>query len=80
MIHTSPSEIDEPENMGKDQPSEIREIRTVVRDFEKNYILHALEKYQWHRGRAALALGINRRTLFKKTKQYGIENTRYEPK
>lgn len=80
MIHTSPSEIDEPENMGKDQPSEIREIRTVVRDFEKNYILHALEKYQWHRGRAASALGINRRTLFKKTKQYGIENTRYETK
>lgn len=43
--------------------------------YEKRLILQALEKAKWHRGRAADALGIHRRTLFKKIKKYRIDRT-----
>jgi PAS domain S-box-containing protein len=43
--------------------------------FEKGYILDLLQKCRWHRGRTATALNINRKTLFKKMRQYGIDNT-----
>ena len=74
MVHTSPSQADASQMIGGSETSEIRDIRTAVRDFEKGYILKALDRYQWHRGRAASALGINRRTLFKKTRQHGIKS------
>jgi DNA-binding NtrC family response regulator len=35
-------------------------------------ILQALEKSRWHRGKAALALGLNLRTLQRKMKSLGI--------
>jgi len=39
---------------------------------EKKLILQALEAHQWNRLRAAKALGINRTTLYKKMKRYGL--------
>ncbi|MDX9786474.1 MAG: sigma 54-interacting transcriptional regulator [Desulfobacterales bacterium] len=78
MLQPSAADGDEPEILAESPPRKIGNIRNVIRDFEKNYILSALERYQWHRGKAASALGIDRRTLFKKTKQYGIENTQIE--
>ena len=75
MVHVSPSGVDARQMTDGGQAFEIQDIRTAVRDFEKGYILKALDRYQWHRGRVASVLGINRRTLFKKTSRYGIKNT-----
>ena len=47
----------------------------AVEDCEKNLILQTLEITHWHRGKAALILGINRRTLFKKMKRLGIDRS-----
>jgi DNA-binding NtrC family response regulator len=40
--------------------------------FEKEYIDHLLKENQWHRSRVAELLGIDRRTLFRKMKAYGL--------
>jgi len=49
-----------------------RELHGAVARFEREYLQQVLHEHQWHRGRAAAALNINRKTLFKKIKQYGI--------
>lgn len=51
-----------------------RNLRTALEAYEKDLILAALEHTRWHRGRAAGQLGINRRTLFKKMKIYGLDH------
>lgn len=44
-----------------------------LEDLEINAILEALRKHKWHRGRAALELGIGRSTLWRKLKRHGIQ-------
>ena len=44
----------------------------AVGAFEKEYIEHLLRENQWHRSRVAELLGIDRRTLFRKMKAYGL--------
>ncbi len=48
-------------------------LHKAVQQFERQYIEHLLNKYQWHRIKVADILGIDRRTLFRKIKSYGIE-------
>ena len=50
-----------------DQP-----LSEATRAFEKKYIQHLLNQNQWHRSRVAKLLGIDRRTLFRKMKSYGL--------
>ena len=50
-----------------DQP-----LSEAVGAFEKEYIAHLLKENQWHRSRVAELLGIDRRTLFRKMKTYGL--------
>ena len=45
----------------------------AVKEFEKQYIQETLEENKWHRSQAAHILGIDRRTLFRKMKAYGLE-------
>jgi len=40
---------------------------------EKQIIIEALEANGWNRQKTAKLLGINRTTLYKKMKKYGIE-------
>jgi len=42
----------------------------AMRDLERAYILHLLVRHDGHRGRTAEALGIDRRTLYRKLKEY----------
>ena len=44
----------------------------AVGEFEKRYIERLLKENQWHRTRVADLLGIDRRTLFRKIKSYGL--------
>ncbi|OQX01402.1 MAG: hypothetical protein BWK80_60000 [Desulfobacteraceae bacterium IS3] len=50
----------------------VQPLQVAAADFEKKYILSALEENQWHRTKVAGLLGINRKTLFKKMKYYGL--------
>lgn len=44
------------------------------KELEKQYILDALRKNNWHRTRTAMELGINKSTLYRKMQKYGIES------
>ena len=50
-----------------------RSLKAAMTDYEKHLIRSSLEASRWRRGEAARALGINRRTLYKKLRQYGID-------
>jgi DNA-binding NtrC family response regulator len=52
------------------KPMSLKEARAEP---EKKLILQALEENNWNRQRTAKALRINRTTLFKKMKRYGLE-------
>jgi len=47
-------------------------LKEALAEPEKNIIRHALEANGWNRQATAKALAINRTTLFKKMKQYGL--------
>jgi len=48
------------------------DLRSVIRQFEKNVILKALDNTRWHRGKAASVMGISRKTLFRKMKDHEL--------
>jgi len=48
------------------------DLFSSVENFEKNVIIKALEKNRWHKEKTASELGISRRTLFRKLKNYGL--------
>ena len=43
----------------------------TLEDVEKNYILQVLETHHQDHGQAAATLGIHRKTLLRKLRQYG---------
>jgi DNA-binding NtrC family response regulator len=47
-------------------------LKKAVSEPEKNIIRQALEAHKWNRQETADSLGINRTTLFKKMKRYGL--------
>jgi len=51
------------------------ELESALARYEKDLVLSALENSKWHRGRAAARLGINRRTLYKKMRKYGLDRS-----
>jgi transcriptional regulator with PAS, ATPase and Fis domain len=48
------------------------DLFSTVEDHEKSLIIKALNENQWHKDRTASALGISRRTLFRKLKNYRL--------
>jgi len=59
-------------NSGEDHDPEDLNFHHTMENFKKNVIIRALEQTQWHKGRAASMLGIDRKTLFRKMKSLGI--------
>ena len=57
-------------------PADIREnadsLGQAMDNFEKNVIRTVLEKNQWRKSRTASVLNVNRKTLFRKMKKYGL--------
>lgn len=53
---------------------EVEEESLSLADKEKEMILKALEKYNGRRKNAASELGISERTLYRKIKEYKIDN------
>jgi transcriptional regulator with PAS, ATPase and Fis domain len=54
------------------QDNQNLKLRTVIESFEKQYIERLLNDHQWRRTKVSSILGIDRRTLFRKMKSYGI--------
>jgi PAS domain S-box-containing protein len=50
-------------------------LRENVDQYESRIILDSLKKYSWNRTQAASALGLPRKTLFRKMKKYNIDDT-----
>jgi transcriptional regulator with PAS, ATPase and Fis domain len=48
------------------------QLKSALANPEKQLILEALDRHQWNRQDTADSLGINRTTLYKKMKKYGI--------
>jgi|GEM_PF-483881 len=57
---------------GKKAEPKSLDFRPAMAKFEKELIVEALTRCQWHRGAAAAALGIGRRTLFRKMQTFGL--------
>ncbi len=51
---------------------ENKDLFASVENYERNVIIKVLEKNRWHKEKTALELGISRRTLFRKLKNYGL--------
>ncbi|MFW2367081.1 MAG: sigma 54-interacting transcriptional regulator, partial [Desulforhopalus sp.] len=67
--------VPEPEeNVFQDEASQScqKGLKSLLDRYEKQVILAALEKNKWHRIQSASELNINRKTLFKKMKQHGL--------
>lgn len=52
----------------------------AVARYEKAYLLNALRKNSWRRGPTAECLGVDRRTLFRKMKDFDLEKDKEEDK
>lgn len=48
-------------------------LREIMEDVERSVILRALREHDYNRTKTAQSLGINRRTLYAKLKQYGLD-------
>lgn len=48
------------------------ELRLALKNFEKGFIVQALNKTNWNKGKASSVLGVPRRTLFTKMKSFGL--------
>lgn len=62
--------LDEVEDMS--DVEEMENLKDAVMQFEKKMIMSALKKNKWHREKAALSLGVPRRTFFRKIKKLGL--------
>jgi DNA-binding NtrC family response regulator len=49
-------------------------LKAALQNPERRLILEALEAHNWNRQETAVALGINRTTLYKKMKRYGVSD------
>ncbi len=66
----NPPEIAASPQANRDNP--FAPLAEALNDAEKMYIEQCLQAHQWKRGRVAQILGIDRRTLFRKMKAYGL--------
>ncbi|MBL7765370.1 MAG: sigma-54-dependent Fis family transcriptional regulator [Chitinophagaceae bacterium] len=76
--HASQSTLSKPIIIGKSDGQKIDTVHPVeevlnLADKEKEYIMRALKKHRGRRRDAALELGISERTLYRKIKEYDIE-------
>ena len=55
-------------------PGSVSPLKDALEEPEKDIIRNALVAFGWSRAKAADALGINRSTLFKKMRKFGLES------
>ncbi len=52
----------------------------VIKRFEKTYLSHALGRYNGNVSKTAKQTGVNRRTIWRKIKEYGLDGDRFKTK
>jgi DNA-binding NtrC family response regulator len=67
-----PANIIENDNQ-KQRPYMLTSLKAALAEPEKNIIRQALQAHHWNRQETAKALDINRTTLYKKMKRYGLD-------
>jgi DNA-binding NtrC family response regulator len=75
LVVLSEREVVELENIeiiNKDSFS-IKPLNELLKDTEREWILKVLKETGWKKGEAARILGISRKTLWEKIKEYKIE-------
>lgn len=65
--------LESPRSVNGISEPEPRDEAVSIQDAEHNAILSALRRNGWHREKTAAELGITRRTLLTKIKQFGLE-------
>jgi transcriptional regulator with PAS, ATPase and Fis domain len=50
-----------------------QDLKSALEEFEKQYIACCLKAVNWRKSKACTILKINRKTLYKKTRQYGLK-------
>jgi DNA-binding NtrC family response regulator len=65
------AEIGEP---GPPRPREVRPLATAIREFEREYLIGALEEVNWKRTAAASRLNISRKCLWEKMRAHHIDD------
>ncbi|MEG1610923.1 MAG: sigma 54-interacting transcriptional regulator, partial [Bilophila sp.] len=72
--HVGPTRIGIPTGQTSDPaPDSDLPLPEAVARYEKAYLLNALRKNNWRRGPTAECLGVDRRTLFRKMKDFNLE-------
>ncbi len=59
-------------NVGEKMSHEITSLREALADFEKQYILRALQENRWAKGKTAAVLEVDPKTLYRKMKMIGL--------
>jgi DNA-binding NtrC family response regulator len=49
-----------------------KKLKEALENFEKQFILHALKTNMWRKGKTASYLGIDPKTLYRKTAKLGL--------
>lgn len=69
-------ETEDTESLTNDEKGpENMPLTLAIEHFQKEFITKALSQTQWNRGKAASVLGIDRKTLFRKMKNYRLNTT-----
>ncbi len=71
LCHPRTSRLNPLANRGH-MPSNIRPLKEALEEPEKRIIIQALQALNWNRQETARVLDINRTTLYKKMKKYGL--------
>ena len=61
-----------------DQREGLRPLSMAIREFEKEYIMRALEAASGKKARAAEILGISRKNLWEKLRGFGVSDAEAE--
>ncbi|MCP4400507.1 MAG: sigma-54-dependent Fis family transcriptional regulator, partial [bacterium] len=65
---TMPAEVDDSEVMQQSLT-----LQDAIETFEKQFLMKTLERHHWQKAKAATTLGIERRTLYRKIKKFGLD-------
>ncbi len=65
--------VDKTRRAALEPPTELKSLREVMVEAEREHLKHVLKAVGGHRTKAASVLGISRKVLWEKLKDYGIE-------
>ena len=57
---------------------QVEEFKMTLEAMERDHIMKALSEHNWHRGRTASTLGIDRKTLFRKMQKFGLVRPKWD--